>query len=133
MANETPSPLGAKRCLAWINACKEMGWPQSAIPKLVDLFWEFKDRDGNLKGEGPRMETRVECPACGAKWRDDLGTGFVRCERADCPTAKTRIDEAKAVCSACGLSGSGGLASGGSTVTIRCNKPYCPGGTSANR
>jgi hypothetical protein len=37
-----------------------MGWPKESIPRLVDIFWEFKDRDGNLKGESPSLETGNE-------------------------------------------------------------------------
>jgi hypothetical protein len=63
--------------------------------------------------------------------------GATRNERrgfaAHASAQETRIDEARAVCSKCGLSGSGGLGSGGSIVTIRCNEPGCPGGTSQNR
>lgn len=62
--NETPSPTGAKRCLAWMKACEEMGWPKSAMPALVDIFWKYKDRDGNLKDERPAQETFVGCCDC---------------------------------------------------------------------
>lgn len=46
--NEVPSNLGAKRCLQWLRDCEAIGWPKEAMPRLADIFWEFKDRDGNL-------------------------------------------------------------------------------------
>lgn len=91
--NETPSNLGVKRCLAWIKACEEMGWPKSAIPKLVDIFWEFKDRDGNLKGEGPTQET-VVLRAEGDRIAAAIVTGLTQCDHgvdleSDCDECRT--------------------------------------------
>ena len=52
--NETPSPIGAKKCLWWLNMCKEIGWHPSHLPALADLFWKYRDRDGNLIETSPQ-------------------------------------------------------------------------------
>jgi hypothetical protein len=49
--DEAPSQLGVRRFLAWMNACEAIGWSKADMPRLADLFWRFKDRDGNLRGE----------------------------------------------------------------------------------
>jgi hypothetical protein len=64
LSNEAPSQLGVRRLLEWLRACESFGWPKSAIPELTDLFWKYKDRNGNLKGEGPTVETSGDCISC---------------------------------------------------------------------
>jgi len=38
MNDRRPTNLGAKRCLAWIMACKELGWAKAVtdLPPLSD-------------------------------------------------------------------------------------------------
>lgn len=43
-----PTNRGARKCLEWIKACQDIGWPKSTIPSLVDIWWEYHDDDGNL-------------------------------------------------------------------------------------
>ena len=49
-----PTALGIRRWKAWMTACKEMGWPKSDMGALSDIFWRFKDHNGDLKADVSR-------------------------------------------------------------------------------
>lgn len=40
---------GLRRCIAWLDACKEIGWDEKDMPKLEDLWWQYYDKDGDRK------------------------------------------------------------------------------------
>lgn len=46
--NRRPTNLGAKRCAAWLTACKKYGWPTSSMSALCDLWWKYHDDNGEL-------------------------------------------------------------------------------------
>ena len=40
---------GLRKCLRWIDACREIGWADAVMPDLEALFWQYHDKDGNKK------------------------------------------------------------------------------------
>ena len=40
---------GLAKCLAWIDACREIGWAEEQMDDLEAIFWKYKDKDGNDK------------------------------------------------------------------------------------
>jgi hypothetical protein len=40
-----PSHLASKKFLAWMQFCKEIGWPKSDMNMLADLWWKHHDHE----------------------------------------------------------------------------------------
>jgi hypothetical protein len=49
---------GARRLQGWLRECKELGWPDSAIPKLCDLWLEYHDDEGFFLRATPPAEVK---------------------------------------------------------------------------
>jgi hypothetical protein len=105
LSNEAPSQLGVRRLLEWLRACESFGWPKSAIPELTDLFWKYKDRNGNLKGEGPTVETTAErhyqpCEVCGVGHDESTPhKSYLRCALCNSPMPNP-VPEVRSCCEA---------------------------------
>ena len=53
-----PTARGARRCAEWLRTCHDLGWKTSDMPALADLFWKYKDENGNLKPPVPPAEVK---------------------------------------------------------------------------
>lgn len=38
-----PSTIAAKKCLAWLQFCRSIGWRKEDTPLLADLWWKYHD------------------------------------------------------------------------------------------
>lgn len=38
-----------RKCLRWLDVCRELGWAESVMPDLESLFWTYHDSAGNKK------------------------------------------------------------------------------------
>ncbi len=46
---EDASREGLAKCLAWCDACRELGWSENQMDTIEAMFWKYKDKDGNDK------------------------------------------------------------------------------------
>lgn len=40
---------GLRKCLKWLDACRELGWAEDVMPDFEGLFWKYHDPDGNKR------------------------------------------------------------------------------------
>ncbi|MCX6845049.1 MAG: hypothetical protein NTU84_00530 [Verrucomicrobia bacterium] len=40
---------GMRRCLEWIDSCRELGWNEDQLDDLELLFWQYRDSNGEFK------------------------------------------------------------------------------------
>jgi hypothetical protein len=45
------------KCLRWIDSCRELGWAEDQLDDLEDLFWKYRDSDGEKR---PNDSTTTE-------------------------------------------------------------------------
>ena len=49
---------GLRKCLRWLDACREIGLADEVMPDLEGLFWQYHDKDGNKKPNAERSHSR---------------------------------------------------------------------------
>jgi hypothetical protein len=52
-AERRPTAKASRDCALWLNQCRNIGWPATAMPRLADLWWEYHDDESNLIGSPP--------------------------------------------------------------------------------
>ncbi len=40
---------GLRRCLKWLDACRDLGWGENMMSDLEKMFWKYHDNEGNRK------------------------------------------------------------------------------------
>ena len=48
-----------RKCLRWLDACRELGWAESVMPDLESLFWTYHDSTGNKKPPNAELCNRA--------------------------------------------------------------------------
>jgi hypothetical protein len=49
--DEHVTARGARLCHEWLKTCRDLGWSKKSMPFLCDLFWKYRDGNGDWRNE----------------------------------------------------------------------------------